>query len=176
MARQLSGCGLFIVIPVVLFAAMGCGSPPRRNIESMDILAVQYGNERFKEQHSVRPGELFTISDTEYTARVLDFVPHFERSLSTGIVTSRSNEMKNPAIKVELLLKGERVYRCWFLRDAPFHHVRRRPGFGFLVREVRFINGRMPDFTKIEIQPDPERRPTGKRPRFHNIPRRSAPE
>ena len=80
---------------------------------AVELTVVQYGNEKFSEEHRVKMGEYFYIHDTAYQARVTHYVPHFERSISKATVTSRTNDMINPAIKVELIHNGNKVYQMF---------------------------------------------------------------
>jgi hypothetical protein len=76
----------------------------------------------FNEIHSVRPGETFPIGDTAFTGRIVDVLPDFAIDDSTKRVFSRSNEPRNPALRIRIFEHGKTVEDVWaFPGDGPPH-------------------------------------------------------
>ena len=67
---------------------------------------VHYGN--FAERHRVAIDEEFRISDGEISAKVVAFYPDFVID-KDGDAGTRSQDMKNPAVKVEVMRDGKKV-------------------------------------------------------------------
>jgi hypothetical protein len=75
----------------------------------------------FMEEDKVRMKEEFRIGDTDYTARVVEFVPDFTLDMKTGRVRSRSNELKNPAARIIVKQKGVPRDTSWAFLNFPPH-------------------------------------------------------
>jgi len=83
------------------------------------------------EDHRVRLGETFFIADTEYSAKVERFIPDFAMNQKTKEVISRSDELLNPALMLEISYQDRFVYRSWILYQNLLPHSIRDPGYYF---------------------------------------------
>ena len=101
---------------------------------TLDIRHVRHPN--FKETHRVALHQRTGISDATYTFEVIDFVADFSLNRETMKVTSRSNEMTNPAFKIRLYKHDDVLYEAWVLKANPMQHRVRAPGFVFRYVEV----------------------------------------
>jgi len=61
------------------------------------------------------------VPGTDLEAAITDYVPHFVKDLSTGVVSSRSDEPKLPAIKLDVLREGKVVDSGWLIEGMDFH-------------------------------------------------------
>ena len=67
------------------------------------------------------------MGDTEYTARVVEFVPDFTMDLKTRKVTSRGTEPKNPAFKIIVKKNNVPTDTTWAFFNMPPHFARTEP-------------------------------------------------
>lgn len=74
----------------------------------------------------VSRGQDFTLPGGNLTFRILALVPDF--TLDNGVITSRSDSPRNPAVQVLITEKGRQLYRGWlfarFPDSQPFEHPR----------------------------------------------------
>jgi cytochrome c biogenesis protein len=61
------------------------------------------------------------VPGTDLEAVITDYVPHFVKDLATGVVSSRSDEPKLPAIKLDVLQDGKVVDSGWLIEGMDFH-------------------------------------------------------
>jgi len=61
------------------------------------------------------------VPGTDLEVVITDYVPHFVKDLSTGVVSSRSDEPKLPAIKLDVLQDGKVVDSGWLIEGMDFH-------------------------------------------------------
>ncbi len=102
--------------------------------------------ENFAETDTVRLKQDFQIGDTDYSARVVQFVPDFVIEGKDHRVASRSNEPRNPAVRVIVREKGVPQDTTWaFLNFAP--HFRRNSMLSFQIMRIDF-EGRPPVVAK----------------------------
>lgn len=96
----------------------------------------------FADQQAVTLGKDFTVGDTDYTARVVEYVPDFAMDLETHKVVSRSQEPRNPAFKI--VVRQGKAYRdtTWAMLSLPPHFAR-NSYLAFKVMRIDFV-GREP--------------------------------
>jgi len=85
------------------------------------------------------PGREFRVGDTDYTARVVEFVPDFSMSLKTHRVTSRSGEPRNPAFRVVVSRAGTPTDTSWAFFNMPPHYAAREV-LAFVATRIEFTN------------------------------------
>ena len=61
------------------------------------------------------------VPGSDLEAIVTDYVPHFVKDLSTGVVSSRSDEPEMPAIKLDVLQGGKVMDSGWLIEGMDFH-------------------------------------------------------
>jgi hypothetical protein len=106
---------------LALAALAGCDQP----LESVGLEVKHRIFAGFREEHRVAPGETFVIGDTEYTARIVGFLPDFVYDESTGTAASRSAVPNNPAVRIEVLENGKKIDEVWaFQGEGPPHYGR----------------------------------------------------
>lgn len=91
---------------------------------------------KFDEVQEVRPGEEFQIGDTDFSARIVDFVPDFAIEGQSGKVFSRSDQPNNPAIQIEIYEDGQKLETTWaFARGRGAPHYSREAMLLFIVED-----------------------------------------
>lgn len=89
----------------------------------------------FMEEAEVALRQDFPIGDTEYSGRVLRYVPDF--TMDKGKVSSRSNEPRNPAFQIVVKENGAPHDTSWaFLNFPP--HFSRKSVIAFQVLRIDF--------------------------------------
>ena len=119
--------------------ASACQTMPQTTSPMFTVRVRHISDQASFEDHLVRVGDEFFISDTEYYARVQQYVPDFAINLKTKEVISRSEQPRNPALQLAVFYEGELVYETWVLRDNPLPHVVREPGYYF-----QFVSDEVP--------------------------------
>lgn len=126
---------------VLALAAFGA-APPAPKLKSVTIAIRNRVFHEFKDQQTVLQGKSFPIGDTDYSAKIVQFVPDFAMDLSNGKVISRSPEPKNPAFKLIVSQKGKAQDTTWAMMSLPPHFTR-RSFLAFKVMRIDFV-GREP--------------------------------
>ena len=117
----------FFILSLLILIAAGCEKGP----DSLKLIVRHIENKDFAEEHVVKFREEFFISDTDYSARVIKFIPDFVMNEKTKRVSSRSKKPNNPAVMVRVYYKGKFLYDSWVLQKADTIHYVRKPGFYF---------------------------------------------
>jgi hypothetical protein len=95
--------------------------------------------QQFSEVQTVRLNQEFPIGDTEYSARVVRYVPDFAMELKTGKITSRSNEPKNPAFQI-IVKEGKTPQdTSWAFLNLP-PHFGRKSLLAFKIVRIDYVN------------------------------------
>lgn len=81
----------------------------------------------------------FRVGDTEYTGRVLEWVPDFSMDLKTRKVVSRGSEPKNPAFRVVVRKDGVPRDTVWAFFNLPPHFAPKSQ-IGFMATEIQFVD------------------------------------
>jgi len=100
------------------------------------VLQVEVGSRLYpewKELLRLRLGELFYLGDSEYTARIDQFLPDFR--IIDGKFLTLSQELKNPAARVVVYHDTTAADTAWaFLNFPP--HFSPRSFFTFQLKEI----------------------------------------
>ena len=75
----------------------------------------------FHDQVEAGPKKAFRVGDTEYQARILEFVPDFSMNLKTHQIVSRSREPRNPAFRIAVTKGSAPVDTSWAFFNMPPH-------------------------------------------------------
>ena len=128
-------------MPAVLVLLFGPGSVSGAETtpapaDSGLVLQVEVGSRLYpgwKEQLRLRLGELFYLGDSEYTARIEEFLPDFR--IIDGKFLTLSQELKNPAARVVVYHDTTAADTSWaFLNFPP--HFSARSFFTFQLKEI----------------------------------------
>jgi len=71
------------------------------------------------------------IPDSTLVIGVEAFLPAF--TMEGSSMTSASNELKNPAAKVQILENGSVIFRGWLFSQFPNTHAFMHPRYGFIL-------------------------------------------
>lgn len=93
----------------------------------------------FHDKVVAKPNVEFRIGDTDYTARLIRFVPDFDLNLGTHAIANRSGEPKNPAFQIEVKREGKVRDTTWAFFNIPPHYTVRNQ-LGFVATRVEFTN------------------------------------
>jgi hypothetical protein len=74
-------------------------------------------------------GSGFKVSDSDVSLRVTNFLPDF--IMKGPVMTSASNELNNPAARVEIFEGDQQVYQGWLFSLYPDAHAYQHPRYGF---------------------------------------------
>jgi hypothetical protein len=141
--RRVVRVGLMVVVVVASWAP-GRASPPTR-AGAPTFQAVTLGVRHrvfpdFHDQHRVPLNRSFPLGDTEYSARVIRYVPDFQMDLERHRVFSLSDQPRNPAFQIVVRRNGVPHDTSWaFLKSPPHFSV--RSYFAFLVLRIDFAGG-----------------------------------
>ena len=75
----------------------------------------------FNDVQRVKLNQEFEVGDTDYTGRIVQYVPDFTMDLKTRKVTSRSDQPKNPAFKIIVRQNKVPQDTAWAFLNIPPH-------------------------------------------------------
>lgn len=84
--------------------------------------------------YTVPIGGTFRVPASNLTISIEAFLPSFVMEGSN--ITSSSNELKNPGVKVRISDKGADIYSGWLFSNFPNTHAFMHPKFGFTLVDV----------------------------------------
>lgn len=74
-----------------------------------------------------------TVDGTALKIKVGEFLPEF--TMAAGEITSRSNEPKQPAVRIEIYEQGKLIHKGWLFAKMPDVHALEHPKYGLTLRE-----------------------------------------
>jgi len=92
-------------------------------------IAVQDKDANQQKVYTVAIGGGFTIDEADLGLEVLNFLPYFQ--MDGTILTSVSNETKNPAVQIVINEAGQEVFRGWLFSRYPNTHAFQHPRYSF---------------------------------------------
>lgn len=117
----------------------------------------------FRDVQRVKLKQDFILGDTDYSARVVEYVPDFSMDLTSRKIVSKSDRPDNPAFRIIVFQKQVPQDTTWALLKMPPHFARKSM-FAFQVVKVE-LPGRPPilvDTTTTPAAPvNPPRMPAG---------------
>jgi hypothetical protein len=113
------------------------GGTPRVKTITLAIRHRVYHD--FVEADEVGLRELFTIGDSPYSATVTDFLPDFVIDVDARRITSRSNEPKNPAVRIMVRENGVLQDTTWAFLNMP-PHFSARSLLAFKIMRIDFAD------------------------------------
>jgi hypothetical protein len=134
--------GLVVVCAVLLAAGVGraeslpAGSPKLKTV-TLHVFSRVFGN--FHDKVAVPLKQEFRVGDSEYTAKVVDWLPDFAMNLKTRKIFSRGAEPKNPAFHIIVRKDGVPQDTVWAFVNMPPHFARKSM-LAFIATEVEFLD------------------------------------
>ena len=109
------------------------------HLESVTLSIRHRVYEDFRDAQRVKLNQDFILGDTDYSARVVQYVPEFTMDLKTRKVATLSDEPNNPAFRIIVRRKGVPQDTTWALFKMPPHFAR-KSFFAFRVVRIDFLN------------------------------------
>ena len=133
--------GLAVAILVGRAALAAAPASPVRpvRVESVTLRILHRVFPDFREEDKVRLKEEFRVGDTDYTAKVVEFVPDFSLDLKSRKVVSRSNDPRNPAVRVVVKEKGVPRDTSWAFLNFPPHFAAKNI-LAFQILRIDFLD------------------------------------
>ena len=115
----------------------------------------------FRDLHRVKLNEDFPLGDSEYSARMVQYIPDFQMDLPARKIYTLSDQPRNPAFKIIVRKNKVPEDTTWaFLKSPP--HFGAHSYFAFQVLKVEFVDHEplMPDTSLAQTRPMPAGHPT----------------
>lgn len=87
-----------------------------------------------QKHYTIPIGGRLAIPDSTLVIEVETFIPAF--TMEGSIITSSSNELKNPGVKVRITENGSVIFRGWLFSLFPKTHAFMHPKYGFTLVDV----------------------------------------
>jgi len=116
---------LTIPIAVVFSLTSGLVQALPLEVEEVTVAATHRIYKDYRETLTVKMGERFVLSDTEFSAEAVEFLPDFAINVEKEEVISRSDEPNNPAVRIVVYQNDERVDEVWAFRGKGAPHFYR---------------------------------------------------
>jgi hypothetical protein len=132
------------VVAVSLAHAQGKSSSSGRGarLDAVTLLIRHRVFHDFRDVQRVKLKQDFIVGDTDFSARVVQYVPDFAMDLGSRKIFSRTDQPNNPAFKIIVFKNKVPQDTTWALLNMPPHFARKSL-FGFLVARIDF-HGRAP--------------------------------
>ena len=137
-AGTIAGLGLALCMGAPATAATPPG-PAAPKVKTVTFHVFHRVFQNFQDEITTPLKTDFRIGDTEFTGRVLEWVPDFSMDLKTRKVVSRGNEPKNPAFRVVVRKAGVPRDTVWAFFNMPPHFAAKSQ-IGFMATEVQFLD------------------------------------
>ena len=119
------------------YAAAPAAGPAKLKVVTLHVFNRVFAN--FHDKVQALPNREFRIGDTEYTGRVIEFVPDFSMDLKSHKIITRSGEPKNPAFHVVVYKSGVPQDTSWAFFNMPPHYGT-RDVLAFVATDIQFVN------------------------------------
>lgn len=86
----------------------------------------------------VNIGDEEEIGDSGLKMKALNFLPSFQ--MNVPIITSRSNELENPAAQIEVYEDGDQIFKGWLFTLYPTTHAFTHPKYSITLLEGIAVN------------------------------------
>lgn len=95
---------------------------------------VEYKQKKSKKAFAIALNSDFKIPDSDLTLKVGDFLPHF--AMTADSITSASNNLENPAVRIEVLEGGKSIFKGWLFSKYPAVHPFQHDKYGLTLVEA----------------------------------------
>jgi hypothetical protein len=133
---------LTLTAPLPCAAAVAGASSHASTVTTVTLDVRHRVFQNFAARYQVRLNQEFIIGDTDFSARVVQYVPDFAMEYKTRKVVSRSAEPNNPAFRIIVREKKVPQDTTWALLHMPPHFARKSM-LAFQVERIDFY-GREP--------------------------------
>lgn len=113
-------------------------APKGPRISTVSLVISHRVFQDFVDREVVKLNQEFRVGDTEYTARIVQYVADFAMDMETRKIFSRSPEPKNPAFKIIVKRKNVPQDTSWAMLVMPPHFARKSM-LAFRIDRIDFI-------------------------------------
>jgi hypothetical protein len=133
--------GAWAAVVLLAMGAPAAGAAPAQRLKVKTVTLRMYHRvfHEFRDEARVGLRQDFPVGDTDYSARVVEFVPDFALDLEKHKVISRSSEPRNPAFHIVVRKQGVPQDTTWAFLNMPPHFARKSL-IAFQVMRIDFEN------------------------------------
>ena len=113
--------------------------PAAPRVKTVTLHAFHRVFQNFQDRVTTPLKQDFRIGDTEYTGRVVEWVPDFTMDLKTRKITTRGPEPKNPAFRIIVRKDGVPQDTVWAFFNMPPHFAAKSL-VGFMATDIDFLD------------------------------------
>ena len=134
-----------LLLTVLLATSAGparpAGGPAARGprLDAVTLVVRHRVFHDFFDVQRVKLNQDFILGDTDFTGRVVQYVPDFEMDLASHRIVSRSEQPNNPAFRVVVRQNKTPQDTSWAFLNMP-PHFGRHSYFAFQVVKVEFLD------------------------------------
>lgn len=96
-------------------------------------IEVEYKQKKSKKTFNVDLNSEFNVPDSDLTLKIGEFLPHF--AMTGESITSNSNNLENPALRVEIKQGGKELFAGWLFGKFPAVHPFQHDAYGVIMVE-----------------------------------------
>jgi hypothetical protein len=96
-------------------------------------IEVEYKAKKSKKTFVVDFNSTFKVPDSDLTLKIGEFLPHF--AMGGEAITSNSNNLENPALRIEIMQGGKEVFKGWLFGKFPAVHPFQHDQYGVIMLE-----------------------------------------
>ena len=122
-----SNLSVLLILAILCLSLVSCKSP----IQELTLSVRHRVYADYQEVFTVKMGEKFQLSDTDYYIMAVDFVPDFAINTASSEVFSRSDSLKNPAVKLVIFKGKEKLDEVWAFQKVEVPHFSRQSMLSF---------------------------------------------
>jgi len=140
--RAARGAMLLMLLASVGAAPAKAPAPPKGAAARVKTVTLAMRHRVFKNFSDVQTVSLmkeFLVGDSDYSARVVRYVPDFSMELKSGKVVSRSNQPKNPAFQIIVREKKVVQDTTWAFLNMP-PHFGRKSLLAFKIARIDYVD------------------------------------
>ena len=94
---------------------------------------IEYKQKKSKKSFNVDLNSEFKVHDSDLTLKIGEFLPHF--AMTGDAITSNSNKLENPALRVEIKQGGKELFKGWLFGKFPAVHPFQHDTYGVIMVE-----------------------------------------
>ena len=161
--QRLAGAMLLLLLSGTI-GATPATAPVASHVAPVKTVTLAIRHRIFKNFSDVQAVTLqkeFPVGDSDFSARVIRYVPDFAMELKTGKVISRSNEPKNPAFQIIVREKKVPQDTTWAFLNLP-PHFGRKSMLAFKIVRIDFAGA--PPVVADTTRAEKPAAPTGTKP------------
>ena len=96
-------------------------------------IEIEYKEKKSRKTFTIPLDSDFKVPGSDITLKVGDFLPHF--SMTADSITSASNNLENPAVRLEVQEGKKTIFKGWLFAKYPAVHPFQHEKFGLTLLE-----------------------------------------